>query len=187
MEHLLNQCLLQLKRKYCHFDTWTDPHTVFDSAECIAVVKIARLTGCDILLPSALALCACMGAEIVQGYKREDGSRDMLDLEDIGRCFAAKDHLTVMTDLAVQTISKSLRNRCKLGCDEAFRNGFTLLRNNSLFFLRNRLQWGLCGDCKDVVKVQAQYQRRKIWNRLPKLVQMGSVEGWQQLAESQRQ
>ncbi|KAM5533508.1 hypothetical protein V8D89_012845 [Ganoderma adspersum] len=55
----------------------------------IAIVNLARLTGSDDLLPLALECCT-LGADILKGYTREDGTLEFMCADDLGLCFAAK-------------------------------------------------------------------------------------------------
>ena len=66
---------------------------ILDNVCAISVVNIARLTGADYLLPVALAACCQLGSDILEGYTREDGTREFLSSADLGRCFQGKENL----------------------------------------------------------------------------------------------
>ncbi|KAI0700393.1 hypothetical protein C8T65DRAFT_697345 [Cerioporus squamosus] len=93
MAQLLDHSLNYLKTFYpTTLEAWIAAGTEFKKY-AIGVVNIARLTGCDSLLPSALLICYGLGETIVRGYERDDGSREQLSLADIGLCYEAKGRL----------------------------------------------------------------------------------------------
>ncbi|TFK84835.1 hypothetical protein K466DRAFT_654561 [Polyporus arcularius HHB13444] len=60
----------------------------------IAAVNLARLTGnTTTVLPMALLDCAALGPDVMQGYRREDGTYDHLSQEDLKRCLRAREML----------------------------------------------------------------------------------------------
>ncbi|KAI0632747.1 hypothetical protein C8Q77DRAFT_841886 [Trametes polyzona] len=67
----------------------------FEPAHVIGVVNLARAAGPAgaPIVPSALMVCCQLGAELVTGYAREDGTRETLAPDDLGRVFAAKARL----------------------------------------------------------------------------------------------
>ncbi|EIW56892.1 uncharacterized protein TRAVEDRAFT_49704 [Trametes versicolor FP-101664 SS1] len=99
MDDLVNDAVDYLKRWYTFIlEEWAEgrlyaPDAPFEpeKAHAIGVVNLARLVDEPLLLPSALLMCCSLNcADIVKGFTREDGTREMLSLDDIGRCFAAR-------------------------------------------------------------------------------------------------
>ncbi|TBU53872.1 hypothetical protein BD310DRAFT_128043 [Dichomitus squalens] len=92
----LVQRYVDLLRKYYadNFDAWYRSTLVrppsFQAVHSIAVVNLARLTNTPSMLPTALMDCCTLGPEIVDGLVREDGTRETLPLDDLGRCFVGR-------------------------------------------------------------------------------------------------
>ncbi|KAI0705967.1 hypothetical protein C8T65DRAFT_233514 [Cerioporus squamosus] len=111
IDHLLDQSLHYLKQHFtANFDRWYNrpvhkggyvpPH--FKPIHVIGVVNIARLAGCDTILPIALALCCSLNPEVLlRGFRRPDGSVEQLDHEDLIRCLVATPVLMQKTTCAV--------------------------------------------------------------------------------------
>ncbi|KAI0364034.1 hypothetical protein BV20DRAFT_57146 [Pilatotrama ljubarskyi] len=45
------------------------------------------------MFPTAWLTCCSLGSDVVQGVTRQDGAHEQLSLEDLGRCFGARDIL----------------------------------------------------------------------------------------------
>ena len=74
----------------------------------IGVVNLARLVDDKGLLPLALLECCKVGAEVVHGYEREDGSRELLSPDDLARCFAATSTLVLQTLFDITALVNAL-------------------------------------------------------------------------------
>ena len=67
----------------------------WEPAAAIGVVNIARLAGCTSPLPTALLVCCALRENLIQGFEREDGTREKLTEDDFIRCYAATPALMV--------------------------------------------------------------------------------------------
>ncbi|TFK81982.1 hypothetical protein K466DRAFT_666796 [Polyporus arcularius HHB13444] len=95
MDALLSQWLEYLKKHFTHrFDDWiSNKNRVpdgFEPIHAVGVVNLARLTGCNSILPTALAVCTTLGRNIITGFTRADGTREQLSMADLARCFYAR-------------------------------------------------------------------------------------------------
>ncbi|TFK81485.1 hypothetical protein K466DRAFT_568989, partial [Polyporus arcularius HHB13444] len=59
----------------------------------IEATEIARLTGTEVILPLAFLDCASLGADLVRGYTREDGTHIHLSNEDLARTLKLSKYL----------------------------------------------------------------------------------------------
>lgn len=114
------QCNLEYLRKYYtdDFDTWYPSNLVrppsFQAINSIGVVNLARLTGEVRMLPTALMDCCTLGAEIVEGFVREDGTRETLSAEDLGRCFVGRTKMAqASARIAHQMFRQVVAPNCK--------------------------------------------------------------------------
>lgn len=73
---------------------WSAPR--FEKLHVIGVVNLARLTGEDTILPTALLACivSLNGEQLFGGFLREDGSKEMLSTADLALCFEAQARLS---------------------------------------------------------------------------------------------
>ncbi|KAI1795465.1 hypothetical protein LXA43DRAFT_1108885 [Ganoderma leucocontextum] len=126
-EKLLQRSIEYLKKFYVtDLDAWLqlpslDP-PFFEPVHAIGVVNLARLLGKDgvALLPMALMQCCTLGAEIVEGYTRENGTKETLSPADLGRCFEGKAKLLEANIRAAETLRADMTSdecnrprRCK--------------------------------------------------------------------------
>ncbi|KAI0753723.1 hypothetical protein C8Q74DRAFT_1320211 [Fomes fomentarius] len=89
MDHLVQQSLDYLRTIVCS----KGPPVWRLRQYSIGVVNLTRLTGAHHLLPCALMQCCSLGSSVVDGFAREDGTREYLSPQDLGLCFNAKDKL----------------------------------------------------------------------------------------------
>ncbi|PIL26302.1 hypothetical protein GSI_12058 [Ganoderma sinense ZZ0214-1] len=166
----------------------------------IGVVNLARLTERDDLLPLALLECCKLGADITQGFAREDGTREYLSPEDLGRCFAAKSRLVALNIEACLRIFASARvdyPSCGNEGDTCFhpeiceynlkehRRAFIDYHLRSLsvdcLLAEDREELYpfkyLCQNCAYYVDNLIQQEQWKLWCALPRLFNV-LVEGW---------
>ncbi|KAI8992835.1 hypothetical protein BD414DRAFT_412376 [Trametes punicea] len=201
IDHMVQRCLDYLKKYFVEgYDTWarTDPPRppAFQSVHCIGVVNIARMTNTDILLPTALMGCCMLtAAELVDGFAREDGTREVLAAEDIGRCFLGRANLMQANTLATlklfnQTLSEGCTRRDV--CAPVFLRLLDELRSHERVVCT--LDWykywsdyidgrdddrRLCAPCYKMLSEREKQQHREIWRRLPELMGV-AVEDWAQ-------
>ncbi|KAL1938142.1 hypothetical protein VTO73DRAFT_11971 [Trametes versicolor] len=99
IERLVGHSIEYLKQYFTEdLDTWSENDGQgppgFTTPQAIGLVNLAHLTGETSLLRTAYLTCCKLGANIVDGLVREDGTREHLSMEDLGLCFAAKSRLT---------------------------------------------------------------------------------------------
>ena len=166
----------------------------FEAIHAIGIVNLARLTGSDWLLPTALMGCCALGAEITRGFTREDGTRELLSLDDLGRCFAGKSKLA---DANTEVMHAVLKQDTSTDCYQQGRCRFVLRRLLEGFLAGEanvrELQWyesrdpfvdkvdnrhQLCLSCyKMVTETRQETQEFEIFCRLPEMLGV-EVEGW---------
>ena len=167
---------------------------MFKDVHAIGVVNLARLTHADWLLPTALMACCELGREITEGFLREDGTRDVLSLDDIGRCFAGKAKLA---EANLATMHYVLRQDVTAACEHPGRCKYVLRKlMNALLEGHDEakgLQWyeswqpfidkvdrgrELCCKCyKMVTETRQEEKETEIFLRLPEMMGV-EVEGW---------
>ncbi|KAH9856168.1 hypothetical protein C2E23DRAFT_882282 [Lenzites betulinus] len=190
MHKLIEHAADYLKTHYTDdFDVWreqADYHPEgFEDVHAIGVVNLARLIGEPTLLPTALLICCGLEShEIVNGFEREDGSREQLTMEDIGRCFAAYSRLTresVRIALAgLSTLAVSPQCRTTPECSRVFRHMLKSLDERVGCIVRHDVFYTdptlftdgtrLCKHCWDLALARDQYERRKAWYKLPQFL-----------------
>ncbi|PIL26161.1 hypothetical protein GSI_11916 [Ganoderma sinense ZZ0214-1] len=202
---MLMQRSLEYLKRYFHdnFDAWKDDAAVFappkfERPHCIGVVNLARLTGQDKMLPGALMACCQLGAEIADGFPREDGSpdgaRETLSAADLARCFVGRAKLLEWNARATLRI---LHQEVHAECRQREQCGAVLLRmlraledSSVLYSLRWDWSWmpwldkedperELCGACYGMLGKNGRQkeQQRIIFDQLPALMQV-EVKHW---------
>ncbi len=195
IDELIEQSLRLLRNWYPDTSTLfkdrsnTEP---VNPARAIAVVNLARLIEAPSLLPMAIAECCTLGSEIVNGYKRPDGTAEHLSLFDIGLCFQAKDKLV---EARVHAFQQLFESRVRRGCtapaaDTAYFDSFYFdVTGGAVPGLYTPNVWdsfagymsaripGVCEACKQAFIAEDLAQQQRIFDQLPTLVGV-TVEGW---------
>ncbi|EIW56934.1 uncharacterized protein TRAVEDRAFT_127519, partial [Trametes versicolor FP-101664 SS1] len=164
----------------------------------VGVVNLARLTGEIRLLPTALLECASLGAEVVHGYEREDGSRELLGAEDLGRCFQAKGRLLQESASELTSILWSYGAgpgpdcRNKEECEKGLEGLCTMWSSSVLLRLRPDVLFvegeaehivcdgagrELCRECRWRIEREVCETRKTLWDALPRIFGLRIV-GW---------
>ena len=168
--------------------------------ECaIGVVNIARLTGCASILPGALLICCTLHEELVHGFEREDGTREMLSEDDFMRCLLAKPRLMVA---AVQTLFHAFQplymrfppEHCSStrGCNEGLQTLFHCLGRKPFVVATPDPFWDwddyvavhdpywedICRSCRNCLKRRFFASQQELWSDLPNIFNI-EVEGWE--------
>lgn len=117
MDAILGHWLGYLKKHFSkRFADWIAHERMvpegFEPIHAIGVVNLARLTGCDDILPTALAVCTTLGTDIVTGFAREDGTYEQLSMADLGRCFRGRGLLIQANATAVSLALSTEPGRC---------------------------------------------------------------------------
>ncbi len=200
---MLMQRSLEYLKRYFHdsFDAWKDDAAVFappkfERVHCIGVVRLARLTGQDKMLPGALMGCCQLGMEIADGFAREDGSgaRETLSAADLARCFVGRAKLIECNARATLRI---LHQEVHAECSQRERCAAVLLGmlralegSSVLYSLRWDWSWmpwldkedperELCGACYGMLGKNGRQkeQQRVIFDQLPALMNV-EVKHW---------
>lgn len=160
----------------------------FDLIHVIGVVNLARLVTCPSVLITALAVCTALGPEIVHGFLREDGQREMLSPDDLGRVFNAKGQLVQANAMA--TISAlcpaEADTDCKTPeeCCEAITEALTEFRDwhkhdvlaSLEFFPKWTPVWeylkdyGICLLCAECLAERYDHELGNAWLNLAQIV-----------------
>ena len=176
--------------------SWTEGPSEYpelDGPCCIAVVNLARLVDAPILLPSALLACCGLGASVFEGYKREDGTREYLSTEDLGRCFDASAKVVQQNaKIALLVLAPEASPACKkhrVSCERVIGRTLALLHRSidelgcfKLFspfaHVHMNLCAAVCDPCLDMIEERDVKQREDLWKILPSLFNI-TVEGWE--------
>ncbi|KAI0706731.1 hypothetical protein C8T65DRAFT_577168 [Cerioporus squamosus] len=184
------------------FPLWQNDEAVFspptfERIHSIGVVNLARLVGADKWLPGALMGCCMLGAELVHGFVREDGTHETLSLEDLGRCYLGRANLVEANAMATlkllkQTVSPTCRRPER--CEQTLRHILSELTNevNKITLINLRWDWSwtpfvdrsdverdLCWECHRMLGKQERQKdiHREIFERLPEMMGV-KVDRW---------
>ena len=161
----------------------------------IAIVNLARLTGANDLLPLTLLECCKLKADIIDGYTRQDGTVEHLRLEDMGRCFAAKDVLVVQAVAACLMIFENARvdaecrdaETCQELLDSSafkFRTVYIDFMAVDALLVHEQMESviveadELCSRCRPDIQKDIEKRRIEFWNALPRVFDV-AVEKWE--------
>ncbi|PIL26524.1 hypothetical protein GSI_12282 [Ganoderma sinense ZZ0214-1] len=183
------RALFTLKKFYTANFTQYD---VFDSTEfafirpqpedSVAAVNIARLTQTPSMLPYALYLAATLEGEMMDGYKRRDGSVEHLSAEDLRRCIdargpLAREHAAVIRHVFRATFRApgcrtpsacaAMENVMLHDVEENALGRFNVLQSYVEAIEEWVLGGGLCKLCKTAMLARDVEARRRVWSLLP--------------------
>ncbi|OBZ70939.1 hypothetical protein A0H81_09344 [Grifola frondosa] len=172
-----------------HIDDHHEGPVAFElnDVRAIAVVNLARLVGADSMLPVALYRCSQLGSEIIHGFSREDGTREQLTADDLGRCINGKMALvraSVMAAfrilLAPLSAEACMDGHC--GRKDLAHVLDDLAQDDDLITYRVLTPWlpecdMFCKNCHDTLLSRDLKERRNIWLQLPSFMGV-AVEGW---------
>ncbi|EIW56906.1 uncharacterized protein TRAVEDRAFT_30233 [Trametes versicolor FP-101664 SS1] len=198
MSNLFEHAIGHLGKYYTtQFDVWeaqtrTAPLGFHDNAHSIGVVNLARLTGEASLLPVALLCCCMLRAAIITGFKREDGTREQLALDDIGRCFVAKGRLIAESvRIALCVFEPIVAKKCTAaaGCKSALATMLRMLKDRvsditmvDPFLSSHDMFTGpdvhVCRHCKTMLEARDLHERRAVWARLPEILGIDPIAAW---------
>ena len=199
MTGLLDHCLSYLKRHYANYETWrtltSHGPEGFSLRHAIGVVNLARFTGEDTLLPTALLACCQLSSRIVDGFECEDGKFEYLSREDLGRCFKATQELISMTVTNVlHAFDPQVSKQCEQprACETAFRDILAEMQEGAPYFsMPDPFQYpathfftlferDLCSECWRLVKARVAADQKHAWNHLPETIGL-EVKDWQDI------
>ncbi|KAM5537293.1 hypothetical protein V8D89_009023 [Ganoderma adspersum] len=185
LDELYEQSRQFLKNHYTNdLGTW-DEHTTWEPPgwpgnHSIGVVNLAWLINELSLLPTALLAYIYMDAVIMQGFRREDGTREMLALDDLRRCFqASKDIREAHASPAPCSCSAALHLALwtlEARMDWLMSSGPFLKFDELLQDMPVELD-RMCAACTTMVKERHKKEREAFWVQLPELLDI-EVPGW---------
>ena len=200
MMQLYKQSLTLFKNHFTNdLETWYSHSrwvpSGFSDVSAIGVVNLARLTGEVSMLPSALLVCLTLGSEMVDGFEREDGTKENLTLEDLSLCIRAQAAIRTAT---VRSIFRRFKRVVSAGC-KAKDSCKTMLRDAMYgveefagdlitgdpfapytSFLKDE-KIKVCASCLEMLDERDDKERMEIWKRLPELLGI-EVPGWTNVA-----
>ncbi|RPD76889.1 hypothetical protein L226DRAFT_353870 [Lentinus tigrinus ALCF2SS1-7] len=200
VDHVVQRNMDFLRKYYTDdFDAWYPSNLVrppsFKAINSIGVVNLARLTGDVRMLPTALMDCCTLGAEIVDGFVREDGTRETLSMEDLGRCFVGR---TKMAQASARIAHQMFRTLVSPTCKHTACCGRVLQRmlnelGNAKDDVISCVDWyaswmvyvdsrdeerELCNRCYKMLEGERPKRLQKeVWQNLPAMLNI-TVEGW---------
>lgn len=201
MTGILDNALEYLKTYYpTDFEKWTalDEYGPpgFGIHHAIGVVNLARLVDDIGLLLMALLVCCEFedGEQLIHGFEREDGSREQLTLDDVGRCYSAQIRLAgESAKIALRACRPELSDACKTrqDCADTFEGMLNKLgdiedpRSISHFdpsaatqaFLDIFEDDDLCARCQAVLHARVLRERKASWAKLPEIFNLTSAKG----------
>ena len=189
-----------LRKYYTNdFDTWFPSNFVrppaFRPVHSIGVVNLARLTNQLGMLPTALMDCCTLGAEIVDGLMREDGTCETLAHDDLGRCFVGRTKMAqASARIAHQMFRQTVASTCKHpGCCQRvlqkLLNALGDARDEVISCVDWYASWMVYVDVRDEERElcircykmlegeRTKRLQREVWVNLPEMMGV-TVEGW---------
>ncbi|KAI9061826.1 hypothetical protein FKP32DRAFT_1575208 [Trametes sanguinea] len=205
IEDLLQRNLEYLQKYYpADFDAYVAARRhrpkSLKPVHAIGVVNLARLTGTPALLPAALMECCSLGADIVHGLKRADGTAETLSPEDFGRCFVGRARMAqasarIAHQMFRQTVARGCRHpACCLRVLQRLLNELGDARIELVSNLDWCISWAgyvdekdeereLCGKCYKMLEEDRPRQlQREVWQILPTMMGV-TVERWGEKAK----
>ncbi len=145
------------------------------------LIHLSRLTNNSFMLPIAFYLCTVVGSEVVDGWRREDGSVQHLSPEDLKRCFAGYAQVELRKGPMTSRIfdagpssscnrparctAKLLERYLKLSPTIPLLGGYTDVIDR---YFRPHI----CDACANTLKAREVAERRKLWKELPTIFKL---------------
>ncbi|KAI0702673.1 hypothetical protein C8Q76DRAFT_230122 [Earliella scabrosa] len=200
VDSMVQQNMAFLRKYYTDdFDVWYPSNHVrppsFQAIHSIGVVNLARLTGDTRMLPTALMDCCTLGAEIVEGLTREDGTRETLSMDDLGRCFVGR---TKMAQASARIAHQMFRHVVAPACKhttccarvlQRMLNDLGEAKDDVISCVDWYASWmvyvdsrdeerELCNRCYKMLEGERPKRLQKeVWMNLPVMLNI-AVEGW---------
>ncbi|PIL26493.1 hypothetical protein GSI_12251 [Ganoderma sinense ZZ0214-1] len=158
-------------------------------AQFIGAVNLSRLTDTPQVLPLALLRCSCLGGNLLDGWKRGDGTTEYLSTADIKRCFDGRVALAQEQFLLLSRLFDTIpfakcmaRGACATQMANIARN---VVSKEDLVKKPPLHDWApsiratpvLCEGCKEVLLDRNKVERQRTWESLPRVFGV-TVEGW---------
>ncbi|KAH9833993.1 uncharacterized protein C8Q71DRAFT_155065 [Rhodofomes roseus] len=206
VDYVRDAYLSRMKSCFCtDLKMWNGVHDAHGSAvmrysnvDAITAVNIARLTGTNSMLPTALYLCCQLDVEcLLNGSPRLGGTLECLSRQDFVRCMNARQSLltsTVLEDLDFYI--RSLQRGPKL--HEHCQHEIDVIRREHLVgslglppsedalasevpsyrASQKKLWWGMCAECAEAMGLDDQLRRTILWCKLPELLALEAPAEW---------
>lgn len=189
VQDIEDEALDLLRQPYTDsFDEWVagkKPESIsVERVHAIGAVNVARLTGMTSMLPIALYYCCNLGSNLLDGWKREDGHIEHLSVDDLKRCFTAREtlcktgaqiFLKIFHDQPSATclnvekcrtaLSEMTQSRVKFHLPTAVE--CRVLRSWKRVIDADSLTYGICIMCKMDLFARDEEARREVWDKLP--------------------
>ncbi|KAH9833975.1 uncharacterized protein C8Q71DRAFT_770391 [Rhodofomes roseus] len=208
IDHVRDAYLWRMKSCFCtELATWEivtegpgygSPIMKFRLADAIAAVNIARLTGTESMLPSALYLCCRLGTErLLNGCSCPDGTLESLDPADVIKCIDARHilhqkYINTRFELynPIRPSLQCLECRTKV---EVIRQRIMCPRLTTMKFAVDLLlspfctrfdirqtegRIYICPECQSVLRMAEESLRKETWTELPQLLGIEVPPGW---------
>ncbi|KAL1938153.1 hypothetical protein VTO73DRAFT_11982 [Trametes versicolor] len=204
MQAMVSQGIQYLQRWFTDdFLVWSEGPLYEDDCpiqkeHAIGVVNLARLVDEPSLLPTALLACCALDETIAHGYTCEDGTRETLSADDLGRCFAARTTLAArMLTLALRIFEPRVRDSdaCtgRAACARVLQHVLLEVRGRADHFAHPDVfsSWlepfeeeegtsfldGCCASCRKMLRRRDMRERLEVWLELPEIMGV-RVDGW---------
>lgn len=163
-------------------------------AECIGAVNLACLTDTPSILPLAMYHCAYLDTAVLDGWKRRDGTLEELSHADIRRCINGRIALgREQFSLLLRLFEATPHSECDYRdhCEEALRTihdavvpgsdstGYMALSDWTAALRTFASKHDLCDLCEKMLLDRNRLERRKVWNKLPRIFDV-EVKEWDQ-------
>ncbi|KAH9856111.1 hypothetical protein C2E23DRAFT_722423 [Lenzites betulinus] len=161
----------------------------FDDVCAIGAINYARLLDQPGVLPYAMYTCCGLGADILDGWTREDGTREHLSTEDLKRVVNGREKLAMTARHAFLRIFDPASGESPCSCEAALVElmmgaGLSegpathdVLSSWEPDIRRLCFDFDICQLCEDDLLARDDMERRQIWARLPEFFGL-DVPGW---------
>lgn len=174
-----------------------ESNLIISGAQAVAAVNLARLVNAKSILPLALFQCCQLGAELVYGYRREDGTIDQLTTEDLVRCLEGR--VALMQENAAIALNL-FRGQVSPGCTDPSSCSSALKRQRDDLCKVSNVhvvagydafgRWDedwietekdgrkiFCNSCVLMLKAREEEKQRAVWRKLPFIFNV-EVDNW---------
>ncbi len=143
----------------------------------IELIFLSRLTDTPVILPIAFYFCVSLGSEVLDGWRREDGSVLHLSNEDLKRCFEGYAQVALrkgpMTS-RIFDVGPSADCQRREACSAELRAHYTAMMlspairliNGWTDIIRQDLRPHICKHCAKMLEERALAERRSFWKEL---------------------
>ncbi|KAI0720786.1 hypothetical protein C8T65DRAFT_705656 [Cerioporus squamosus] len=187
IDDVQTQALAALQRYFAPstFDDLERPE--FHKFSCeergIELIHLSRLTDTEVMLPIAFYFCVSLGSEVVDGWRREDGSVQHLSSEDMKRCFEGYAEVALrkgpMTS-RIFDVGPSPDCERPEACSTEIRDQHTAmilspairLINGWSDIIRDHLRPHICKPCVNMLEERSLAERRCFWKELPTIFRL---------------